>query len=1833
MKFISLPKFFIKTLGLTGLFMVLTTFGSSLLAQENIIPDRRLAITKNMDFYGSDLQPIFETTFETCQKICLQDSQCQAFTFNFKSNACFPKTEISEKIPFEGAYSAQVYLTDTAVLATQKARVAALSFLSPQHLNEARDQAVRLAGRYVTNQWSAEQLIQASRNAEASGNKLNAMKFMGATLSLTDAADHWVEMARLALAVKPKDNADKRNLQRIASAASINGYLRGQNRGIQVTALNMLAHTEEIRGFGRTSISVLRLAQTVQPRLDTQEALTRAVALFGFRITEHKVDNNAAAPRVCAVFSESLVEAGVDYSDFVRLQNGGLVVENQGNQVCIDGVLHGERYRFTFREGLPAASGEKLSKSVDLNVYVKDRDPSARFVGRAYVLPKGDAAAIPIVTVNLSEVDLKIHRVGERNLVRSFQQGLFNNPLAQWEEADLKNTVGEEVWSGVGVVSRDVNKDVTTALPVGDAIANFEPGVYVMRARVPGSNPYDSSAAAQWFIVTDLGISTMKGGDGLHVFVRSLNSADAKAGAVVKLIATNNIVLGEAETDAQGYAHFAPGLIRGRAGKAPAMVTVTSGADDFAFLDLKGAAFDLSDRGVDGRLSPPPIDVFLTTDRGAYRVGETVYATALARDEQAEALGGLPLTAIVTRPDGVEFTREFLQDAGAGGRVFAVNLPNSAQRGTWSIRLHADVDEIALVSQKFLVEDLIPERIDFDLALVDEIISLDDVPVISLDAKYLYGAPGAGLKIEAETRVSVAKGLDGYKGYHFGRADEFFGARTEYTGGTIETDARGHAEFGLAMPKIRKTSRPLKMRALVRVTEGSGRPVERVIEKNLAPNGILMGIKPLFDGVVAEGVTAGFEVLAVGPDLKQRALPRVGWTLNRVRSRYQWYENYGNWNYERITTRTRVASGEVALGTNAAAALEAAVEWGNYELKLETLEGDYLSASHSFYAGWYAPADAGNTPDTLEVGLNKDSYKIGDVAELRLVPRYAGTALVSVVSNRLIAMKTVKVTEGENLIDLDVTEDWGAGAYVTVSIIRPMNVAAGHNPARAIGLNWASVDPGTHRLSAEFVTPDEVGPRSTMLAELKVTGVSPGDTAYVTIAAVDVGILNLTGFKSPDPDGHYFGQRRLGMEIRDVYGRLIDGLQGNTGKLRSGGDGPLADKMQSPPPTEQLISFFSGPLTVDANGHVSAEFDIPAFNGTIRLMAVIWSDTGVGQASKDVLVRDPIVLTASLPRFLAPYDQSRILIELAHAKGPTGDVGLEITASDGLFLDTARLPQSVSLGELEKVTLELPIAAPASGTPEIRIVLSTPGGERLVKTLILPIRANDPEIARTSRVELADGDTFTLNSDVFVGFQPGTGHATLAVGPIARFDAPGLLTALDRYPYGCSEQITSKALPLLYFNQVATSLGLSEKQNVSERINQAIAEVLSNQSSNGAFGLWRPGSGDFWLDSYVSDFLSRARGKGFVVPAQAYRLAMDNLRNRINYAQDFENGGEDIAYALMVLAREGAANIGDLRYYADTKAEDFATPMALAQLGAALASYGDQTRADAMFRAAGKRLEASKGKPEDQLWRVDYGTHLRDTAAVLTLAVEAGSEVLDQNALALRITPDSVGDHGRSTQENMWSLMAANALIEDTPADAFLINGAPAGGPVVQVLDAQTGLDRDVKILNQSGKSATTVLTAYGIPSDPEPASGNGYTINRFYFTMEGKPVTLDKVALNARLVVVIKVSPDRYSEARLIVNDPLPAGFEIDNPNLLKSGDVKALDWLVLGVAPRHTEFRAERFVAAVDWSSKKAFQLAYIVRAISPGKFHHPAASVEDMYRPAFRARTGVGVVEVDG
>lgn len=1783
------------------------------------VPTHRYLYAQDVDFYGADLTNLFDTSQEACARACSAQQSCVAFTFNQRNNACFPKSAITDKQPYAGALSAQKVATEARVLANAAERIDALSFLRADDLTAARDFVGVNAGRFSFGDETLEALTQALREAEQSGVDALALRWAGKAVALSDRADLWAAYARIALAeAADAKRSDQRRLRRDALRASVNAYLRALQPAVQVDALDQMARALEVNGRGRDMIVALRLANAIAPREALQAALDEAIAKYGFRIVEHRVDNNAAAPRICAEFSEPLARAGVDYTPFVRVDGAGLAVQAQDRQLCLDGVNHGQRYTVTFRSGLPAASGEALHKDVTLTLYVRDRATSARFAGRAFVLPRSADAAIPVETVNADTLDLRLRRVSDRNLVRAIRESYFGRPLSAYADDQFAASLAQEVWTGQGSVQNELNVEMTTRLPLGEALADQPPGIYALSATVPGQDVFATPAAMQWFVLSDLGLSTWSGVDGMQVAVRALSDVAPKAGVAVSLISRANAVLGESVTDANGFAQFPAGLIRGRGAAAPALLMAKETDRDIAFLPLTDPAFDLSDRGVEGHPPAPPIDTFLTTDRGAYRVGETIFATALTRDAEARALPNLPLTAVLKRPDGVEYGRTLSTDAQAGGHVFALPLGREVPRGAWRLDVLADLDAPALASQVVLVEDFLPERIDFDLNLPDVPWQLGQTPPLSVDVRYLFGAPGAGLTVRGDLRLRASRALAGWDGYQFGRHDTRFATRTRQIEDAV-TDAQGRATLPLQLPQLDEApGQPLEAEVILRVAEGSGRPVERRLSKPLSSDTALIGIKPNFDDVLAEGAEASFDLIAVGP-AGTPAPMQVQWSVSRVETQYQWYQLFGNWEWEPVTRRVRVATGEATL-SGTPVTVTTPTDWGAYEIVVEQTGLPYAVSSVGFSSGWYGGDGSTDTPDRLEMSLDAASYRPGDTATLRLMASGDGVAMVSVLSNRLVERQVVAVVAGENRLPLTVTDAWGSGAYVTASVLRGMNAEAGLNPSRQLGVAHAAVAPGDRALTVSIDAPDVVdGQAGRFRAAIKVDGLAAGEAGFVTLAAVDVGILNLTGFTPPDATNHYFGQRRLGVELRDIYGRLIDGTNGALGTVRSGGDAAASAQVQSPPPTEKLMAFFAGPVPVGPDGVAQIDIDKPAFNGTVKLMAVAWSAGAVGDATQDVVARDPVVVTASLPRFLAPGDDSRLLLELVHASGAAGDMALEVQTGAGLTLGD--VPATVTLANQGSAQISIPVTANMTGDSQITIALSTPDGKRLLKTLTLPVRDNAPEVAQTRQFALAPEAQFTFDANVFAGFKPGTASATLTAGPLARFDVPGLLRQLDRYPYGCTEQVTSGALPLLYLSDMATASGLGAPADITAKIDQAIARILARQASNGAFGLWSAGSGEFWLDAYVTDFLSRARAQGHTVPNLAFSQAMDNLRNRISYAPDFDNGGEDIAYALLVLAREGAAQMGDLRYYADTKVLDFATPLAVAQLGAALAAYGDQLRADAMFRRAGAMLVGTR---DTSRWRADFGTPLRDRAAVLKLSAEAGSTALERADLVALVHRD----RGQlSTQEAAQVVMAAHALNTPGVASGLRVDGVDAGGPVIKRLEDGTATASVIK--NTSAAPTDVTMTVYGVPGIAPPAGGYGYAITRQTYSMEGLPVE-GPVQAGARMVVVIEVTPFEEIGARLIVDDPLPAGFEIDNPNLIRSGELAGLDWLKTKSA-ENAEFRSDRFVAAVDHRTADPFRLAYVVRAITPGRYQHPAATVTDMYRAEYRANTASGEVTV--
>ncbi|MGD9671023.1 MAG: alpha-2-macroglobulin [Hyphomicrobiaceae bacterium] len=1721
---------------------------------------------------------------------------------------------------------------------------------------------------YLKSHWKpgrqkASQLVEAGSRALAKDAREAARNFAVAVVAEPGDAQAWIGLAQALLAITPDPNkgSERFDLPVNASGAAYIAQERATNKTQRAKALAVLSDALKRRAFWRPAIESLKASVALVADAQSQADLEKLMAEHGFRMTDYRTDSEASSPRVCLQFSETLARGTIDFSKYVMVGGqdpAGISAENK--QLCIEGLKHGERYEIQLKAGLPSDIGEKLTKNIDVAVYVPDRKPAVRFTGRNYVLPSRGQQGIPLVSINTTAVAIEIYRIGDRNLAQTLQSGDLSRQLSAWDVETIQNRNGEKIYAGELPVTSKLNAEVTTAVPVGDAVGTLKPGAYVMVAKPLHKNKNDDNAiASQWFIVSDLGLTAFSGSDGIHTFVRSLADTSPVADAKVRLVARNNEVLATGETDAKGYARFAASLAKGEGGLAPAiLIAEKAGGAEYAFLDLTTAAFDLSDRGVKGRDAPGAIDAYLYTERGVYRPGETVHMAGIVRDAAGKAVT-TPMTLIVTRPDGVTHRSIVVADKGLGGRTTELALTSAAQTGTWRARLHADPTSPALAQVSFLVEDFTPERLDMTLTAPEGALQPEVTKSIKVAGKYLYGPPAADLALEGDIIVrSSAGGLAGFDGYQFGLADEAINPVRQPLEHLVNTAADGTADVPVLLPAIPDTARPLEAQVLLRLKEPGGRSIERSLTMPVTTARSRIGIKPLFNAQELgddTGKDAAFEVVHLGPDGKRTAAAGAKWQLMRLQTNWQWYARDGVWTYEAVTFTRKVASGTIDIGADAPAAISAAVGYGRYRLEVTTEGADAAASSYAFNAGWFVSGDDPDSPEVLDVALDKASYNPGEMAKLRIASKYPGTALVAVLGTDLHDVREVRIKKGDNEVALEVGNDWGAGVYVTALMYRPMDEALKRMPARALGLAWLGIDPKPRTISIAIDAPDKVKSGSKLEVPVTLAGLKPGEEARLTVAAVDVGVLNVTRYKTPAPQNWFYQQRKLGIEIRDFYGRLIDGMRAERGALRSGGDGG-GPEMQGAPPTEEILSLFSGIVSVDANGKATVAFDMPDFNGAVRLMAVAWSGDKVGSADKTVIVRDEIAVTLTTPRFLTLGDEARLTLDLHNVEGPAALYQLTIERSPA---DVENVPKeriadkALDLKTGQRSVERVALKPTSVGLVAYDVRIAGPNGIDVKRRLTLDVKPPAGDIKRTTVAKIAaKGGSLTLSKDLIADLIESRTKINLSAGPQARFDVPGLLTSLDRYPYGCAEQTVSRALPLVYANAVASRIGLGTDKEIKERVQKAINHVFAMQDSSGAFGIWGPAEPDLWLTAYVTDFLTRTKEAGFEVRPEAYGQALDRLQNFIAYAQDFENGGEDRAYALYVLARNGRAPIGELRYYADTRLDRFSTPLAKAQLGAALAMMGDKTRAERAFSAAIAALDGSGS----EVSRGDYGSSLRDGAALVTLAAEVGMAKEDAPRLVDVIAKAYTARGYTSTQEQAWMLLAANALADEAATARLTLGGAPLQAPIFRPLTpAQIGKDGGLVLSNQGDSAIDVVVSVIGAALTPEPAISKGFTVTRTYYTLDGRPVELDSatggkasLSQNERLVAVVKVET-REAGGRILLVDRLPAGLEIENPRLVQSGDIKSLAWLAGTVTPEHTEFRDDRFVASFNLfnfqrqqngganpSDEAAAPLrtataAYIVRAVTPGKFVHPAATVEDMYRPDLYARTAAGSLTI--
>ncbi|MEI8277481.1 MAG: MG2 domain-containing protein, partial [Hyphomicrobiales bacterium] len=775
------------------------------------------------------------------------------------------------------------------------------------HDDDLGQAAIKLEAQIKTDAGAvtkpAEQL---RRDADAAFQKKDfrtGMTVLGqlVTSAPNDAAA-WLRLSRAVLQIRPRDDREKALLLDRASTAAYIAYTRASEKPLESESLAVLGQTLASRKMWRPALDTLRLSLDMRENAETRGDYEKLRAEHGFRMLDYTVDSDAVSPRACFQFSETLPGKRTDFSPYVAVvgQDRPAVSAND-KQLCVEGLRHGERYAITLRAGLPSTVRETLAKTAEFTIFVRDRKPFARFSGKAYVLPRAGQRGIPVLSVNTGAVLLSVYRVGDRNLIDTVLGYDFQRNLSRNEAEQLASERGSKVWSGELAVEQKLNAEVVTAFPVDQALTDLKPGVYAMTAAPKEAlTPDYDQLATQWFIVSDFGLSAYSAQDGIDVFVHSLASAQALPGTELRLIARNNEVLAIKPSDANGRAHFDVGLTRGEGGQAPAAI-IASGKTDYAFLSLKSPGFDLSDRGVAGRPTPIGYDAFVYTERGVYRTGESVAITALLRDARGVAAPNVPVTLVVERPDGVDYRRVVVPDQGLGGRSLIVPIVSTAATGTWRVRAYTDPKRPAIGETTFMVEDYVPDRVEFELTTAAKVLPRKGAAQLSVDGRFLYGAPGSGLELSGAVSITAAKERPGFAGYSFGLADDEVTAMRQELTDLPQTDASGKATFPVALDDVPETSRPLEATITVSMAESGGRAVERKLTLPVMTDGHMIGVKPAFSSrSLADGANADFDVVVAAADGATLERKGLKYELLKVETSYQWYRQNGNWEFEPV---------------------------------------------------------------------------------------------------------------------------------------------------------------------------------------------------------------------------------------------------------------------------------------------------------------------------------------------------------------------------------------------------------------------------------------------------------------------------------------------------------------------------------------------------------------------------------------------------------------------------------------------------------------------------------------------------------------------------------------------------------------------------------------------------------------------------------------------------------------------------------------------------------------------------------------------------------------------
>ena len=1506
-------------------------------------------------------------------------------------------------------------------------------------------------------------------------------------------------------------------------------------------------------------------------------------------------------------------------------------------------------YTLSIGQGLRGKLGGIMKEEYQGGVGFGELESNIRFSNnKAIYLSKKGGKNIEVQITNTPKVKIVISKIYENNLLMAHKYGY--TPAEQGEVSVYQEMDGEEYSSdeygggegALGDVIYEKEIDVRNLPKSGsgrllnisqfdDLLPDFK-GIYHVVVR--SSQDYWVKDS-RFISVSDLGLITKQADNKIYVFTNSLKTADPVDGVSVSVYSVNNQLIGTGTTDKDGVA--AVSYTKNEfSGFKPAMV-IAKTADDFNYLPFGNSRVNTSRFDVGGkRNNPSGFDAYVYAERDVYRPGEKINFSVILRDEEWKSPGDVPLKLKFLLPNGKELKtlRKSLNEEGSMESSF--DLSNSAITGSYILEVYTSND-VLLSSKSFSVEEFVPDRIKVTTKLSRDFLKKGESAQLSINAMNFFGPPAANRNYETEIQTKQKNfSSEKFSNYNFSLTNQTSFFDKQLSNGV--TDTEGNASLNYSVPETYSNMGALQTNFYTTVFDETGRPVSRLTKVDIFTQDIFFGIKQDWSYYFPLNQVMKMQLVAVNKDGNAvNGMARIVVVKHEYRTVLTKSGSY--FRYESQKQDKNLSDQQLNIGSNTQFSFVPRTP-GDYEVRVYA-RGANSYVSRNFYSyGSYGMSNSSfdvSKEGNIDIEIDKKSYETGDKIKALFKTPFSGKMLVTLETDQLLFHQYVEVSNRTASLEFPLNASHVPNVYITATLIKPHEVS--DIPLTvAHGFKNVSVEEKSRRIVMSLVAQKSVRSRTHQKVQVKASAGS-----YVTLAAVDNGVLQISDFKTPDPYDYFYQKKALGITAYDMYPLLFDEVRARLSSTGGDGEGNM-DKRANPMPAKRIkvVSYWGGIRKADGNGVAEFEFDVPQFSGELRLMAVAYKGKSFGASDQTMTVADPIVISTALPRFMSPGDTVNVPVTLTNTTAKATNVSAMIKLAGPLKL-VGSSTQSVSLPAKTEARAEFRIVA--DNVINVgKITVTVDGmGEKFMDATDISVRPPSTLQKYTGAGSVAGGSSQKLNignSDLL----PGSVNYSIVISRSPVLELGSLLRSLVQYPYGCTEQTVSAAFPQLYYGDLADLMqsrnSNENKQNANSNIMEAIRKIKMRQLYNGAVTLWDgEGKEDWWTTIYSAHFLLEAKKAGFDVDNSLLNTMLNYINNKLksrqtiiyyyNRDQNKKIAPKEVAYSLYVLAMADRTNVPSMNYY---KAN--ANLLALDSrylLAASYALAGDKRSFSAMLPSS---FSGEESVPQSG---GSFYSDVRDEGIALSSLLEVDPGNAQVPLMAKHLSMKLKSRNWLSTQEKAFAFLAlgkqARSSNTSTVTAEVRVNGKSVGiidaihGSLLVPLD-NAGMPVVELITKGKGRLYYTWETQ-GISTTGSYKEEDSYIkVRKQFYDRNGQVINNNTFKQNELVVVGITLERSFNTVIEnIVITDILPAGFEIENP---RTKEIPGMDWIKNAVAPTALDVRDDRIHFFVDaYTSKQTYY--YAVRAVTPGSFKLGPVNADAMYNGEYHSYNGAGIVRV--